>query len=238
MGRKPWIPGGDAEFDEFLGKYCHIVSAKTSGESPAWTHIPQGRVTELLAAGAEWHAAYVKLLEPHTPADTLAKNQARKAAQKTLEDFNNQYILYAREVTNPERAEIGAHVRDTVRTPEPKPTCQPQADVVYPGPHLLKLVNIRRVPGIGDDPPEADYGVRIFWGVTGDATARDKFRIAAAPEIGDDLPHSTFTHRRSIRFDFEGDSGKTVWFCLRYENSKGGKDGEGPFGPFFSAIIP
>jgi hypothetical protein len=31
---------------------------------------------------------------------------------------------------------------------------------------------------------------------------------------------------------------KTVWFCLRYENEKGGEEGEGPFGPLFSAIIP
>jgi hypothetical protein len=45
--------------------------------------------------------------------------------------------------------------------------------------------------------------------------------------------------RKRFRFDFEGDSGRTVWFCLRYENAKGGKEkGEGPFGPLFSAIIP
>jgi hypothetical protein len=94
------------------------------------------------------------------------------------------------------------------------------------------------VPGIGNDPPEADYGVRIFWGIMGEASAKDKFRITAPPLVGDDLPHSTFTHRKKFRFDFEGDSGKTVWFALRYENAKGGKKGEGPFGPFFSAIIP
>jgi hypothetical protein len=238
MSRKPSIPGGDAEFDLFLNKYCHIVQMKTSGESPAWTHIPAARITELFAVAGEWHTAYTKLLGPHTSADVLAKNEAKKTAKKTLEEFNNQYILYAREVTNAERAEIGAHVRDTVRTPEPKPTCQPEADIVYPGPHLLELVKIRRVSGIGDDPPDADFGTRIFWGVMGEPTAKDKFRIMAQPEVGDDLPHSTFTHRKKFRFDFEGDSGKTVWFCIRYENSKGGKEGEGPFGPLFSAIIP
>jgi hypothetical protein len=110
--------------------------------------------------------------------------------------------------------------------------------VVYPGPHLLELVKIRRVPGIGNDPPDADFGTRIFWAIIGEPTAKDKFRISAPPETGDDLPHSTFTHRKRFRFDFEGDSGKTVWFCIRYENSKGGKEGEGPFGPIFSAVIP
>jgi hypothetical protein len=29
-----------------------------------------------------------------------------------------------------------------------------------------------------------------------------------------------------------------VYFCLRYENEKGGKDGEGPFGPILSAMVP
>jgi hypothetical protein len=238
MARKPWIPGGDAEFDVFLNKYCFVVSQKTLGESPQWTHIPQARVTELLGVAAAWHAAYVKLMGAHISADVLAKTQARKDATKILEEFNNQYILYAREVTDAQRLEVGAHVHDTTRTPTPTPTCQPEADVVYPGPHLLELAKIRRVPGIGDDPPEADYGVRIFWGIMGDSTERDKFRIAAPPVTGNDLPHSTFTHRTKYRFDFEGDSGKTVWFALRYENAKGGKKGVGPYGPLFSAIIP
>jgi hypothetical protein len=68
---------------------------------------------------------------------------------------------------------------------------------------------------------------------SGDVIAKNEARDA-----GKDLPHSTFTHRKRFRFDFEGDSGQTVYFCLRYENEKGGNDGEGPFGPIMSAIIP
>jgi hypothetical protein len=238
MGKKTWIPYKDMEFDVFFGRYCHIVSLKTSGENPEWKHIPADRVAELLAAFTAWHAAFTRLMAPHTSADILAKTVAREEGEKILREFNNQYVLYAREVSDAEREEIGAHVRDTVRTTVKKPTCQPEADIVYPGPHLLELVKIRRVPGIGNDPADADFGVRIFWGVVGEPSAKDKFRISGPPEVGNDLPHSTFTHRKRFRFDFEGDSGKTVWFCLRYENSKGGKEGEGPFGPFFSAIIP
>ena len=102
---------------------------------------------------------------------------------------------------------------------------------------LLELDNIRSLPGGADD-PRSDWGVRIFWAILGDPTATDKFRISVPPLAGDDLPHSTFTHRKKYRFNFEGDSGKRVYFCLRYENEKGGKEGEGPFGPIFSAIIP
>jgi hypothetical protein len=59
--------------------------------------------------------------------------------------------------------------------------------------------------------------VRIFRGVLGHATEHDKLRLSAPPVTGDDIPHSTFTHHRRYRFDF---------------------DGEGPFGPIFSAVIP
>ncbi|MDR1930756.1 MAG: hypothetical protein LBQ44_09045, partial [Treponema sp.] len=62
--------------------------------------------------------------------------------------------------------------------------------------------------------------------------------IAAPPRTGDDLPHSVFTRRKKYRFDFDGNSGKTVYFCLRYENDKGGEEGEGPYGPILSAVIP
>jgi hypothetical protein len=238
MMSNDFIPAGDAEFDAFFKRYCQIVTQKTSGGSPAWTHIPAARVTELNNAYAVWYTAYSKLSQPHSHGDIVAKNEAREAGEKTLQDFNNQYILYAREVSDAERVDIGAHVHDKIPTTVPCPTCQPEADVVYPGKHLLELVDIRRVPGIGNDPPEADFGTRIFWGVMGDPTETDKFRITAPPVKGSDLPHSTFTHRKKYRFDFEGDSGKTVWFCIRYENEKGGKEGEGPFGPLFSAIIP
>jgi hypothetical protein len=87
-------------------------------------------------------------------------------------------------------------------------------------------------------------GVRIYWGVLdsaaapapGAATASDKFRLSAPPASGDDLPHSAFTRKRKHRFDFsEVDRGRRVYFCLRYENSKGEA---GPWGPILSAIVP
>ncbi|MDR0642051.1 MAG: hypothetical protein LBG07_06300, partial [Treponema sp.] len=56
------------------------------------------------------------------------------------------------------------------------------------------------------------------------------------PLDGDDLPHSVFTRKKKYRFDFlEEDRGKTVYFCLRYENSKGEV---GPWGSVIQAIIP
>jgi hypothetical protein len=65
--------------------------------------------------------------------------------------------------------------------------------------------------------------------------AHDKFRLSAPPKTGDDLPHSVFTRKKSHLFAFAGDSGNAVYFCMRYENSKGEA---GPWGPVVETHIP
>ncbi|MDR0473878.1 MAG: hypothetical protein LBH43_09455, partial [Treponema sp.] len=49
------------------------------------------------------------------------------------------------------------------------------------------------------------------------------------------IPGSKFTGKKKMLFDFEGESGNTVYFCLRYESPTGGEE---PFGPVLSAVIP
>jgi hypothetical protein len=232
------IPTKDAEFDEFFEHYYHYVELKTGGNKPEWTHIPSDRMTDLGDARTDWHEAYLKLKEPHLPSDVLAKDLARKRDEKVLRNFNKEFILYSSVVTPQEKEDLGNKPHDDHPTPVPRPRDQAEADIVLPGPHLVEL-RIKKLTTLGVEPDQADYGVRIFWGVLGDSGGADKFRISTPPKSGDDLPHSTFTRRKKYRFDFpEEDRGKTVYFCLRYENSKGGKEGEGPFGPIFSAIIP
>jgi hypothetical protein len=233
-----WIPAGDAEFDTFFKSYCQYVNTKCTGTTPEWTHIPAARRTDLNDAYADWYTAWSKLKTAHTHSDVLAKDLARDRDEKALRDFNNEFILYSSVVTPQEKVDLGNHIPDEHPTPVPQPTAQATADIVLPGPHLVEL-RIKKLASLEPEPDRANYGVRIYWGVVGEPNAADKFRIPGPPEDGDGLPHSTFTKRKKYRFDFpEEDRGKTVYFCLRYENSKGGKKGEGPWGPIFSAIIP
>jgi hypothetical protein len=114
------------------------------------------------------------------------------------------------------------------------PKAQPTADLTFPGIHLVELRKIRALVGTEPD-PQSDYGVRIFWGLSGAPVEKDKFRVNETPKSGNDLPHSRFTKRKRERFDFDGESGNRVYFCLRYENPSGG---EGSFGPILTAVIP
>jgi hypothetical protein len=182
----------------------------------------------------DWHRAYVNTLGPHTPVDTLARNEAQKAAGAVIRLFVNRYMRFP-PVTNEDRSATGISNHSGGRSPVGKPSAQAEADLVFPGIHLVELRKIHPAGGASPD-PRSDYGVRIFYGVLGGGKARE--RITEPPRTGGELPQSIFTRRKTYRFDFDGDSGKAVYFCLRYENSKGGEEGEGPFGPILSAFIP
>ncbi|MDR1108170.1 MAG: hypothetical protein LBL19_03955 [Spirochaetaceae bacterium] len=237
MRARNWILRPDAKFNAFFANYCRGVTRYTSGLNPAWTHVPADRVTELNIAYGDWYAVFIKLDDPHTSADVLAKNETRQGSERVLRDFNRQYVLYAREVSDAQRVELGCPVHKRSHSPMSRPKIPPEADIIYRGQHLLELVNIRPVAAMEEEDCPA-FGVRIYWGILGAPTAADTLRLPAPPLRGSDLPHSVFTRRKRCRFDFDGESGKTVYFCLRYETAKGGIDGGGPFGPIFSAIIP
>jgi hypothetical protein len=87
----------------------------------------------------------------------------------------------------------------------------------------------------------ADYGYRVYYGVlpplqptVEEATGPRRYLMKAAVQ-GVELPHSQFVRRKRELFVFPAEaSGKTAYFSIRYENSKGRA---GPWGPVFSAII-
>ena len=54
-------------------------------------------------------------------------------------------------------------------------------------------------------------------------------------EMGNNLPHSVFTRQKRYRFAFSEQGGKEVFFCMRYENSKGEA---WPWGKIISAHVP
>jgi hypothetical protein len=231
-----YIPGGDAEFDVFFKNIVDYVLARVLAAQPVWTHIPPAEAEKLATAYTDWHTAYEPTLVSHTSVQTAEKNRTRKASQKVLTGFVNRFLRYP-PVTDEDRDNMGIPNKKPIKTPVPAPERQVEADLTFPGIHIVELRNIRPVAGPDDD-PRSDYGVRIYYGLSGTPTDTYKFRLSAPPERGNDLPDSRFTRKKKERFDFEGESGNTVYFCLRYENAKGGEEGVGPFGPILHATIP
>jgi hypothetical protein len=206
----------------------------------AW-RIPEADITALQGLVA---AATIALAQAQSADRTAVITAQCKEAFENLTAkmrFIKSHYFLSPPLEDADYISLELKPKDTTSTPTPPPVSQAEADITRPGVHLLEL-HLRPVSGSPPDPHRADYGYRIYWGIlppggaTVDAATGTKRELLKAPASGDELPHSKFTRRKKELFDFPAeDSGKTVYFCIRYENAKGEP---GPWGPMFSSIIP
>jgi hypothetical protein len=228
-----WYPFARIEQLVMIRNWIDVMDAETRA---AWG-IPEGKFTELCTRFASSQALLQKVMseEDRTPVVTEQCRGAFGAQEETARFFHRHYFLVP-------PLTLADLVRLGLKTPNPpspisRPENQPEADLAFPGIHQVELRKIRPVGGKPLD-PRSDYRTRIYYGLTGAPTDLYPIRVVEPPKRGIDLPRSIFTRRKRERFDFEGESGNRVYFCLCYENEKGGEDGQGPFGPIISAVIP
>jgi hypothetical protein len=213
--------------------WMNIMDAETRTK---WG-IPTDKFTELGNRYAAAQALLQKVMsdEDRTPVVTEQCREAFGAMEETARFFHKHYFLVP-PLELADLIRLGLKIPDEP-SPIPRPENQPEADLTFPGIHLVELRNIRPAGGKPLD-PRSDHGVRIYYGLSGAPTEKFPVRVSEAPKRGVDLPRSLFTRRKRERFDFEGESGNRVYFCMCYENAKGGEEGQGPFGPVLSAVIP
>ena len=209
----------------------------TAARRTAWG-IPQDRYNELTELYDAARAAFQMAQDDaqRTPVVTEACREAFGAQEAEMRFFKKHYFLEP-PLSGTDIVAMGLSLLNPA-SPIPRPTAQPEADLTFPGIHLVELRNIRPVAGGIIPDPRSDYGVRIFYGLSGDPTENHRFRVTGVPKTGKDLPESLFTRRKRELFDFEGESGQTVYFCLQYEIPRGGQEGKGPFGPVLTATVP
>ncbi|MDR1506211.1 MAG: hypothetical protein LBI67_03835 [Treponema sp.] len=229
-----WLPDSR---DGQIAMCSTWIGYLTSERRTAWG-IPAAEFTEL---GVRFDAARTVLQKSkdesqRTQVITAECKAAFEALTDTMRFFKSHYFL-SPPLVEADIVALGLKPRKP-SSPIPRPKGQPTADLAFPGIHMVELRDIRRAAGSGEDDPRSDYGVRIFYGLSGAPSGQHRFRVSAAPRTGGDLPESIFSRRRRELFDFEGESGETVYFILQYEKPSGGKEGKGPFGPLLTARIP
>jgi hypothetical protein len=230
-----WFPGSRAAQLAMAKTWLTVFSVK----APEWG-IPSTEVTGLSTLTADADALLVQAMSSdRTPVITARCTAAFNALEDKMRYIKKHFLL-SPPLSEADIISLLLTPEDTTRSPIPKPEGFPEADVSYPGVNTLEL-HPRPVAG---QPPldlRSDYGYRIYWGVlppggaTVEAATGSKRELMKPPASGAELPHSLWTRRRRERFTFTGDGGKTAWFCVRYENSKGDA---GNWGPMFSAVIP
>jgi hypothetical protein len=212
----------------------------TAAKVSAWS-IPTAEVTALRNLTAAAEAALA--LAQSTARTVVVTAQAKTAFAALVEKmrfFKSRYFVVP-PLTDTDLISLGLKPHDAKPTPIPPPVDHAEADVSYPAAHTLEL-RLRPIGGSPPDPHRSDYGFRIYFGIlppggaTLEVAASPRRELVKPPVTGEELPHSHFTRRKRERMDFsQEESGKTIYFCVRYENAKGEP---GPWGPIFSAVIP
>jgi hypothetical protein len=218
-----YIPSSYELFNLWFKFLVQYVTSKTSGTAPAWTHIPKAVVDMIIDAYAAWYTVYSKTFGPHTPVDTLAKKEGKKAAVKIIRSVVNQYLRFP-PVTDEDRKAMGIPNRDTHYTHVQPPETGPSFSIVQKGPGTLGIVYWNGETGRKGSKPHGVVGCRIYYGFE---SVTDQ----------DQLPLSKWATRcpHIIRFR-EADRGKRVYFALKWEIQK--ENGESPWSEIQNELVP
>jgi hypothetical protein len=220
---KDFIPSNDAQFNEWQSTLMQYLGA--TGLMVKW-NIPQVDYESLFAPQAAWTISFNAYVPAgsRSPAVIMAKNEDRKAYEAVLRTFIRSFITTNPLVLDLDRLKMGLPVHKTTRTPAPDPTTVPEATITLPSPAVVEI-HFQDSGAEHKKKPDGVHGVEIGWAI-----------LDTIPTRWDELIHSSFDTHTPLRLTFENDRrGKTLYYALRWENTRGVK---GPWSEIYNIIIP
>jgi hypothetical protein len=215
------IPSTDAGFNTAQEMITAMVAAKIMD----WNIDGQWFNGELSPKKVIWVEAWENYSDPvkRTPLITFTKNNARKEYEKPLRLLVKNLESNPR-VSDEDRRSMGIVIPSSSKMIVPAPGSYPLFTSDSSIIRQIKI-NFRDSASSSKAKPYGVHGVEVRWSI-----------LEAPPVNVKDLSTSSFDTRSPLTLEFEEDQrGKTVWFCLRWENTKGEK---GPWSEIGSAIIP
>jgi hypothetical protein len=221
MANQDYLPGADRDLLTWVTNFLKYLATMFLR-----INFPEDVYHQLSAHRNDFAAKLEIADDPstRTKPTVQAKNTSRKTLVAAIRQAVKEYLTNNHLVTDADRDGLGLPVHKTTRTPAP-------VAVTYPG-FDVDSSTIRRLTVHFYDQgnrakakPAGQHGVEIRW------------TISDTPVVNvDDLIHSSFDTRTPFTLEFTGDQrGKTVYFCLCWENTRGEK---GPWSEIESAIIP
>jgi hypothetical protein len=215
-----YIPGSDADFNIWQAAIIEAVVKNAT----LWG-IPAADLTALQEKQSTWTTAFGKAssLKNRNSGDVQAKDDARKDYEKDLRKFVAQWLANNTKVSNGERERMGLTVRDNTRTPIGVPVSKPVGNIDF-SVRLQHIVHFSNdIPG-SKAKPHGVHGCEIWIKKGGEA-----------PKDPSELTFLATSTRTPYTVMFEGaDVGKTIWYWLRWVNTKGER---GPWGSPVSAMV-
>ncbi|MDR1385915.1 MAG: hypothetical protein LBJ67_18990 [Planctomycetaceae bacterium] len=163
--------------------------------------------------------------EKRTQAVIQEKIVAREALEHALRQDIKEYLTYNHLVTDADRDNMGLPIHKTTHTPAPIATTYPDFDIDSSTLRRLTIHFYDQGQKKSKAKPVGQHGAEIVWAI-----------LDAPPKKVSDLIRSSFDTHTPLTLDFEEDQrGQTVYFCLRWENTRGEK---GPWSDIHSAFVP
>jgi hypothetical protein len=222
MNQQRSIPSKDADFNTAQ----NIIANTASTNRTQWFLDSPWLDNDLMPQKIKWDEAWATYENPATrnPSITFAKNEQRKAYEKLLRLLvkNLQSNIH---VTPDDLRAMGIAVPSPGKTHAPVADKAPDVDVDTSTIGRLTIHFFEKGSRHKKGKPAGQHGAEIRW-TFGEAP----------PTRWDELIHSEIDTNSPFTLVFENDQrGKTVYFALRWENTRGEK---GPWSEIQSAIIP
>ncbi|MDR3133544.1 MAG: hypothetical protein LBU42_05915 [Prevotellaceae bacterium] len=231
MTAKDWLPQNHrALFEKAVLTHDYLVAPGIRADFGFGADTPLGRKFDAtyLPAFEEYHSAALAYFDivNRTPGITVRFTTAETEFKKIFRWLYSGFLRTNPLVSNDDLVKMGLPKRSSGKhTHAPVATEAPNCymDTSVPGRVIFYFYGKDQAGKKAK--PAGQHGVELGWEISDVAPAR-----------WEDLRHSTFDTHAPLTLSFENDQrGKTLYFALRWENTRGEK---GPWSTMASAIIP
>jgi hypothetical protein len=222
MSGTRYIPTNDVQFVQWLNILLTFLQANA-----ARLNFPLDVLSKLQLLFSDFVTKLALAEDPATRTSVVVQNKidARKVLEKETRGAIKEFLTNNHAVTNGDRDAMGLPIPKTTRTPAEVAKTYPDFDIDSSVIRWLTIHFFDQGKQKSKAKPPGQHGAEIGW------------VISETPIVNtDELAHSAFDTRTPFSLEFRGDErGKTVYFALRWENTRGEK---GPWSEIQSAIIP
>lgn len=221
MPKRDWLFNREPEFVSLCGKWKTGLGDAANVAAFGWN---QTEVTAALTAVDDFLKAWAAFEADDSSKNRLKKNEAKEAAKTAMRGFANTSIRFNKLMKDEDKLTYGLHPTDGTHTPSAVPTSFPEAE---PDTSVIRQVTVHFWDSVTKKrgKPHGVHGAEIRWAL-----------LDHAPESVEELGKSSFDTASpcTLAFD-EGERGKRLYFCLRWDSNTGLK---GPYGEIYSAVVP
>jgi len=160
---KHWLPGKREDQLAMVEVWNNVLTEKAAG----WG-VPTADVNDLRLLTANADDAIVRVNNKATCTPVI-RVQCRAAFEELVAKMRyiKKHYFLVPPLTNADLVSLGLRPEDVEPTEIHTPTAQPEGDIAFPGIHLVEIRNIRASAGGIPPDPRSDYGVKIYFGLTG-----------------------------------------------------------------------